>query len=64
MALKEHDDHEFYLARQHLIDLRNIYAVLTDLIHKNIAKVRTSSKNSTRHHAYSVFADSCTEIWE
>ncbi|KAJ7161344.1 proteasome activator pa28 REG alpha/beta subunit [Mycena crocata] len=40
LALKEHDDHQFYLARQHLIDLRNIYAVLTDLIHKNIAKIR------------------------
>ncbi|KAJ7675382.1 proteasome activator pa28 REG alpha beta subunit [Mycena rosella] len=40
MALKEHDDNQFYLARQHLIDVRNIYAVLTDLIHKNIAKVR------------------------
>ncbi|KAJ7492393.1 proteasome activator pa28 REG alpha/beta subunit [Mycena latifolia] len=40
MALKEHDDNQFYLARQHLIDLRNIYAVLTDLIHKNIAKIR------------------------
>ncbi|KAF7347638.1 Proteasome activator pa28, REG alpha/beta subunit [Mycena venus] len=40
LALKEHDDNQFYLARQHLVDLRNIYAVLTDLIHKNIAKVR------------------------
>ncbi|KAJ7751255.1 proteasome activator pa28 REG alpha/beta subunit [Mycena maculata] len=40
-ALKEHDENQFFLARQHLIDLRNIYAVLTDLIHKNIAKIRT-----------------------
>ncbi|KAJ7103299.1 proteasome activator pa28 REG alpha/beta subunit [Mycena belliarum] len=40
MALREHDDNQFYLSRQHLIDLRNIYAVLTDLIHKNIAKIR------------------------
>ncbi|KAJ7446421.1 proteasome activator pa28 REG alpha beta subunit [Mycena galericulata] len=40
LALKEHDETQFYMARQHLIDLRNIYAVLTDLIHKNIAKIR------------------------
>ncbi|KAJ7631189.1 proteasome activator pa28 REG alpha/beta subunit [Roridomyces roridus] len=40
LALKEHDESQLYFARQHLIDLRNIYAVLTDLIHKNIAKIR------------------------
>ncbi|KAJ7170108.1 proteasome activator pa28 REG alpha beta subunit [Mycena filopes] len=46
MALKEHDDNQFYLARQHLVDLRNIYAVLTDLIHKNIAKIRAPRGNN------------------
>ncbi|KAJ7897094.1 proteasome activator pa28 REG alpha beta subunit [Mycena olivaceomarginata] len=46
LALKEHDDNQFYLARQHLNDLRNIYAVLTDLIHKNIAKIRAPRNNN------------------
>ncbi|KAF7303275.1 PA28-beta domain-containing protein [Mycena kentingensis (nom. inval.)] len=45
LALKEHDDNQFYLARQHLTDLRNLYAVLTDLIHKNIAKIRAPKGN-------------------
>jgi hypothetical protein len=39
IALKEHDEKEFYLARQHIFDLRNLYAIITDLIHKNISKV-------------------------
>jgi hypothetical protein len=41
LALKEHDEKQLYLARQHLLDLRNMYAVLTDLIHKNISKVKS-----------------------
>lgn len=40
LALKEHDNKEIYMARQHLQDIRNIYAVLTDLIQKNITRVR------------------------
>lgn len=39
LSLKEHDEKQLFYARQHLIDLRNVYAVLTDLIHKNISKV-------------------------
>lgn len=39
MALKEHDAKQLYMARQHLVDIKNIYAVLTDVIHKNITKV-------------------------
>ncbi|KAJ6520056.1 proteasome activator pa28 REG alpha beta subunit [Mycena sanguinolenta] len=46
LALQEHDDNQFFLARQHLTDLRNIYAVLTDLIHKNIAKIRAPRGNN------------------
>ena len=42
VALKEHDERQLYLARQNIRDLRNIYAVLTDIIHKNLAKVRLS----------------------
>jgi hypothetical protein len=38
IALKEHDEKQFYLARQHIVDLRNLYAVITDLIQKNISK--------------------------
>lgn len=39
LALKEHDDKQQYLANQHLRDIRNMYATLTDVLHKNIAKV-------------------------
>ncbi|KAJ7070814.1 proteasome activator pa28 REG alpha/beta subunit [Mycena amicta] len=46
LALKEHDDTQFYLARQHLNDLRTIYACLTDLVHKNIKYIRAPKGNS------------------
>lgn len=39
LALKEHDEKQLYVARQNLIDLRSIYAILTDILHKNIDKV-------------------------
>jgi proteasome activator subunit 3 (PA28 gamma) len=39
LALKEHDEKQLYLARQHLFDIRNVYAVSTDIIQKNIVKV-------------------------
>ena len=39
LALKEHDDKQLYIARQNLSDLRNVYAVVTDILHKNITKV-------------------------
>jgi proteasome activator subunit 3 (PA28 gamma) len=39
IALREHDEKQFYMALRNLIDLRNIYAVLTDVIHKNFQKV-------------------------
>ena len=42
VALKEHDDKQLYIARQNLSDLRNVYAVMTDILHKNISKVRLS----------------------
>jgi len=47
IALKEHDEKQFYLARQHLTDIRNMYAVLTDLIHKNISKIRAPKANNS-----------------
>jgi len=40
LSLMEHDEKQHYMARQHLMDIRNVYAVVTDIIHKNIAKVR------------------------
>ncbi|KAI8459355.1 proteasome activator pa28 [Phakopsora pachyrhizi] len=39
IALQEHDRKSIYLCRQHIIDLRNIYTLLTDLLHKNIVKI-------------------------
>ena len=40
LALKEHDQKQLYVARQNLFDIRNVYAILTDILHKNINKVR------------------------
>lgn len=39
IALREHDERQLYNARRTLHDLRTMYAVLTDIIHKNITKV-------------------------
>lgn len=39
LALQEHDRKSMFLCRQHLLDLRNIYTLLTDLLHKNIVKI-------------------------
>jgi len=47
LALKNHDDKQAYLAREHIIDLRNIYAVLTDILQKNIAKIRAPKGNNS-----------------
>jgi len=47
LALEEHDRKQLYFARQHLFDLRHIYAVLTDILHKNIAKIRTPKANNS-----------------
>jgi len=47
LALIEHDDRQLYLARRHLYDLRNVYAVITDLIHKNISKIRVPKANNS-----------------
>ncbi|KAI0778746.1 proteasome activator pa28 REG alpha/beta subunit [Trametes elegans] len=46
LALQEHDQKQLYIARQHLHDLRSIYAVLTDMLHKNIEKIRTPKANN------------------
>ncbi|KAH8992487.1 proteasome activator pa28 REG alpha/beta subunit [Lactarius akahatsu] len=46
LALKEHDDKQLYIARQNLSDLRNVYAVVTDMLHKNITKLRSPKGNN------------------
>ncbi|KAG9119358.1 hypothetical protein FRC07_005656 [Ceratobasidium sp. 392] len=38
IALREHDEKQFYMCLRNLIDLRNIYAILMDVIHKNFQK--------------------------
>ncbi|TFK36913.1 proteasome activator pa28 [Crucibulum laeve] len=47
LSLKEHDERQLFLARQHLYDIRNLYAILTDLIHKNITKIRVPKANNS-----------------
>ncbi|KAG6821388.1 hypothetical protein H0H93_014185 [Arthromyces matolae] len=47
LALKEHDEKQLYIARQHVLDLRNMYAVLTDLMQKNISKIRAPKANNS-----------------
>jgi len=46
LALKEHDDKQLYIARQNLSDLRNLYAIMTDILHKNISKLRSPKGNN------------------
>ncbi|KAG1784180.1 proteasome activator pa28 REG alpha beta subunit [Suillus placidus] len=46
LGLKEHDEKQFFFTRQNLIDIRNVYAVLTDILHKNIAKIRAPKGNN------------------
>jgi len=47
LSLKEHDEKQIYLAKQHLYDLRNIYAIITDTLHKNITKIRVPKANNS-----------------
>jgi len=47
LALKEHDEKQFYVARQNLYDLRNVYAILNDILHKNMAKIRSPKGNNS-----------------
>ncbi|EKM61400.1 uncharacterized protein PHACADRAFT_24602 [Phanerochaete carnosa HHB-10118-sp] len=46
LALKEHDEKQLYVAKQNLYDIRNVYAILTDILHKNIGKLRTPKGNN------------------
>jgi len=47
LALQDHDEKQLFMARQHLIDLRNVYAILTDILHKNIQKIRAPKGNNS-----------------
>jgi len=46
IALREHDAKHIYMIHQHLIDIKNIYAVLMDTIHKNIQKIQSPKGNN------------------
>ncbi|KAF8846179.1 proteasome activator pa28 REG alpha beta subunit [Paxillus ammoniavirescens] len=46
LLLKEHDEKQLFFARQNLVDLRNVYAVMTDILHKNITKIRSPRGNN------------------
>lgn len=46
LALKEHDQKQLYVAKQNLYDIRNVYAILTDILHKNIGKLRSPKANN------------------
>ncbi|KAH6916933.1 proteasome activator pa28 [Coprinopsis sp. MPI-PUGE-AT-0042] len=47
LALKDHDEKQFYFARQHLYDLRNVYATITDMAQKNITRIRAPKNNNS-----------------
>lgn len=44
------------MAKQNLYDIRNVYAILTDILHKNIGKVRALRILSSVSHTHMVFA--------
>ncbi|THH06343.1 hypothetical protein EW145_g4145 [Phellinidium pouzarii] len=47
LTLKEHDEKVLYAARVDLFDLRSIYAVMINIFHKNIAKIRAPKANNS-----------------
>ncbi|EIW86913.1 proteasome activator pa28 REG alpha beta subunit [Coniophora puteana RWD-64-598 SS2] len=46
LGLREHDEKQLFFARQNIKDLRNVYAVMADILHKNIAKIRAPKGNN------------------
>ncbi|KAF8445745.1 proteasome activator pa28 [Boletus edulis BED1] len=46
LSLKEHDEKQLFFARQNLVDIRNVYAVMTDILHKNMSKIRSPRGNN------------------
>ncbi|KAJ3750653.1 proteasome activator pa28 REG alpha/beta subunit [Lentinula detonsa] len=45
-ALIEHDEKQIFNARHYLLDIRDLYAALTDITQKNIIKIRTPRSNN------------------
>ena len=45
LGLKELDEKAMFTAKSNLYDLRNIYATMTNIFHKNIAKVGNDNFN-------------------
>ncbi|TFK30850.1 proteasome activator pa28 REG alpha beta subunit [Coprinopsis marcescibilis] len=47
LALRDHDEKQFFVARQSIHDLRSVYASITDMMHKNISKIRVPKNNNS-----------------
>ena len=46
-ALEEHDKRQIYSARERLREIQNIYAILADVIQKNISKASSIDRSDT-----------------
>jgi len=51
LCLKGHDERQLLCLRQNLVEIRNLYATITDTMHKNIGKIR-SPKGDNRVGLY------------
>jgi len=47
IALRDHDEKQLFMTRQHLHDVRNVYAILFDILQKNIQKIRAPKGNNS-----------------
>jgi len=47
IALRDHDEKQLFMVRQHLHDVRNVYAILFDILQKNIQKIRAPKGNNS-----------------
>ncbi|KAF8338020.1 proteasome activator pa28 REG alpha/beta subunit [Cantharellus anzutake] len=47
LALRDHDEKQLFMTRQHLHDVRNVYAILFDILQKNIQKIRSPKGNNS-----------------
>ncbi|KAF9514670.1 hypothetical protein BS47DRAFT_855099 [Hydnum rufescens UP504] len=47
ISLRDHDEKQLFMARQHMHDIRNVYAILFDILQKNIQKIRSPKGNNS-----------------
>ncbi|KAF8323241.1 proteasome activator pa28, REG alpha/beta subunit [Clavulina sp. PMI_390] len=47
IAVQDHDEKQLFMARQHMFDVRNVYAILFDILTKNIQKIRAPKGNNS-----------------